>query len=1131
MPLRRNRRTYDYRRTVSAIMQTPQSSERNMYASIRDIFIYTLGFEQNNIIVDTGISNRGVPDLVVNTELARQWIVVEVKDERGIFGNQVKRQAIFTSKHRYVGIDTEYFVFIDPEYIVVRPIIPAKLPASYNSEADRVFKWTELAEEQQFLSNFGFLSHDEASEGRRLQRFRQGDESLIATISVTTDHGKTLFLSSLKRMVANLNEGFNHALIELKEDITTALKSILQFESNFQGSKISTSPINITKDGMSVSNKSEFVKDAHRIKTLCRKNNLAFTIANEYIKPYFSDTNEVSTEAISKVIKRLLSETINLTVARILLLRFFEDHNFFGDKKYLCNGGVKAFQEMRNYFIRKYPILLKIAYDEASKLYEAVFGETALDWILHSNNDRLSQAIERAMFYASLFDFRTIKEDVLSGVYREIIPPKDRKALGQFYTPPIIARYIVNAIGINHESKVIDPACGLGTFLVEAFHKMLGEKIRQGIYNYDDVLEKIENIKGNDLNAFVSVISQIQILWNLLEFKEDIKTEGFPLIAISGGYDSIAVGGRIYSYGDEWDDIDSDKFDAVIGNPPYVRAERQTISYGRKEEVFYSDVSFRSNIFCLFIFKAMQYWLKEGGKLGFIIPLSFCDNDDNHNLRNLFKIDKRWKICEIVDLEEVSDIVFPDCTVNPIILIAQKTPATASDMVVLKKINKECLQLDNSGNIIGLNIDNAIINTMPYEDIWTKDGRLLTRINYQRKNLLDKIDSVLTARFGDIAMKYWVGLRGNTIVKHSSSPPQGNDGLRWEERKMLCRGTVFRREKHIAINNEGMDIYKGENISPCMIEGEPVERNIDVKKMSSPELWRYDDLLPERAFAFAGIALVPYAAEFNPKDMCILDTASLFIPQEDYKDFPFDFLVLSSIYQWYFAVSLREGVVSEYWAHIYPSVVARIPWVNTLLDSQNELIELKKDWLLACRKKARATEVLFESFSEIQTETVLQKFERNSTLKIRWSGRDIEEGDDTTWYCIQTGMGLFDFFDINDSSIASQLEEVLPAFKDSLTLETLRDIPLPTEDSIEQWHQIIAEWKAYNAEDKIKEYLDELDKIVARAFGLTDDELAFVKNEMKEDGLFSQLKYRLPFTNRKLRGLLLGLSNSERYRS
>jgi len=54
---------------------------------------------------------------------------------------------------------------------------------------------------------------------------------------------------------------------------------------------------------------------------------------------------------------------------------------------------------------------------------------------------------------------------------------------------------------------------------------------------------------------------------------------------------------------------------------------------------------------------------------------------------------------------------------------------------------------------------------------------------------------------------------------------------------MIRMGAAFRGEIHEA-EKEGMDVFKGENIVACQLEGEPVNRNIDVNRMDDASLWR-----------------------------------------------------------------------------------------------------------------------------------------------------------------------------------------------------------------------------------------------------------------------------------------------------
>src|ERR1019366_582807 len=170
-----------------------------------------------------------------------------------------------------------------------------------------------------------------------------------------------------------------------------------------------------------------------------------------------------------KALDLLAAETASLLLSRCMVLRFFEDHGFFGEKKYLCNGGVKAFKAMREYFGISYTRLIRDVYLEGSKIHAAVFSENELDWVLANNDKPLSVAVERSLFYLSHFDFATIEQDVLSNIYGQFLDTSQRKRLGEHYTPPDIACYIVRRMGLKKGDKIIDPACGLGTFLIEAF--------------------------------------------------------------------------------------------------------------------------------------------------------------------------------------------------------------------------------------------------------------------------------------------------------------------------------------------------------------------------------------------------------------------------------------------------------------------------------------------------------------------------------------------------------------------------------------------------------------------------------------------------------------------------------------
>jgi len=73
------------------------------------------------------------------------------------------------------------------------------------------------------------------------------------------------------------------------------------------------------------------------------------------------------------------------------------------------------------------------------------------------------------------FDVHGVRTDVLRRVYQNIIPPKLRKSLGEFYTPTWAAELVLNEVGFEGKGRLLDPTCGSGTFLVSGIHRVLNK--------------------------------------------------------------------------------------------------------------------------------------------------------------------------------------------------------------------------------------------------------------------------------------------------------------------------------------------------------------------------------------------------------------------------------------------------------------------------------------------------------------------------------------------------------------------------------------------------------------------------------------------------------------------------------
>ena len=517
-------------------------------------------------------------------------------------------------------------------------------------------------------------------------------------------------------------------------------------------------------------------------------------------------------------------ESANLILARVLLLRFFEDNDFFGETRYVCNGGVDAFQKMRDYFKESYARLLQQAYEEGSHLYASAFDETELDWIFGAKDLVLSSAIEWTLFRFARFDFSTIRGDILTGIYDRFMDRKQRKKLGEFYTPPSIAQYIIDRLGITFDSYVLDPSCGSGTFLIQSYQTMIGRDVDRGAADYSDVLDAFSRIGGNDLNTFSAVLAQIQLLWQILGMRKAIQSQGFPDLRVTAKVNSLIERDHFSSL-DRFAELDVPEYDAVVGNPPYIRAERSAQALDSRSKLEFErekdghpGISSKLNSYALFLYRALDKWCRpldengRVGRVGFVIPVSLFDSDDTRELRALFEIGGRWTIREIVDLEVIYRKVF-DADVLPAIFIAENRPPKTDDCVSVRFADASCVKLNLGSALPEFDLKGLPESTIPYEDLFSPDGRILTKVNPQRIEILTKLWENDT--FAHVAKQYWVRKKGSKVVDWVDSVPSEAG---WELRRMLAGGVAFRSQNRPKKKN-GIAVYKGENILQRLFRG------------------------------------------------------------------------------------------------------------------------------------------------------------------------------------------------------------------------------------------------------------------------------------------------------------------------
>lgn len=225
--------------------------------------------------------------------------------------------------------------------------------------------------------------------------------------------------------------------------------------------------------------------------------------------------------------------------------------------------------------------------------------------------------------------------------------------------------------------KIVDPACGSGAFLIEAFDFLLkyNQMIDDKIFNmtgtknlFDDTTKEIleNNIFGVDLNKESVEITKLS-LW--LRTADKDKTLATLENNIKCG-NSLISDKNLSEKGFDWKEefpevFKKGGFDIVIGNPPYVIIFDKKLKKNLEEN--YETFRRNNDLYSAFFNKGIEI-LKENGKLGFITPNSFISGDYFKNLRELLI---NYQIVEIINFG--NKLIFEDANVYSAITILNKT--------------------------------------------------------------------------------------------------------------------------------------------------------------------------------------------------------------------------------------------------------------------------------------------------------------------------------------------------------------------------------------------------------------------------------------------------------------------------
>ncbi|MFA6049181.1 MAG: N-6 DNA methylase [Candidatus Micrarchaeia archaeon] len=555
-------------------------------------------------------------------------------------------------------------------------------------------------------------------------------------------------------------------------------------------------------------------------------------------KDFFKNNAEMSVRSLNDVVQRLLD--------RLVFIRILEDRKIIESKTLREIADNWKESQHRDIQTQLNALFRQLNDDFNGEIFKPHPCET-----IAYDSKTIAEIIDELYYPKSPYDFAVIGVELLGIIYEKYLgktihmtekrikveeKPEVRKAGGVFYTPKWVVEYIVeNTVGKLFEGKtpeevakirVLDPACGSGSFLIGALEKMLdyhldyysknpkeakrgtlfpnliverdfeGNEIhRLSIQTKGEILKN--NIYGVDIDPQAVEITMMSLYIKVLEGERTLphNKELLPSLSNNIRCGNSLIGFDFLEQKTLLDDSEKEKanpfewrskttgfgnvigeeggFDAIIGNPPYIRI--QTMKEWAPKQVEYFSKKYKTaesgnyDIYVVFVEKATEL-LAKNGLFGFILPHKFFQADYGKNLRKLISENKLLQ--EIVNFKDQQ--VFDEATTYTCLLFLSKKEKNAFKYAETIKLENPASQLQ------------TIQTNKEYENDTLRVGRLpITNISEQswqfglgkETQLLENLRNVKT-KLSAIASTIFVGLQTSAdpiyIVERKNPPNEGN---------------------------------------------------------------------------------------------------------------------------------------------------------------------------------------------------------------------------------------------------------------------------------------------------------------------------------------------------------------------
>ena len=405
----------------------------------------------------------------------------------------------------------------------------------------------------------------------------------------------------------------------------------------------------------------------------------------------------------------------------------------------------------------------------------------------------------------------------------------DTKNKGQVFTPEGIVITILDEIGYKNEKTlkktIMEPSFGEGVFLIQIIERIIHESKKQGKSNEDIIKTIKKNVFGieKDEKLFKITIERLNALLQVYGIEPIDWTNNL----FNG--DTLHLQTNFLN-----------KFDYVVGNPPYIRIHN--IDDNTRNIINSFKFSDGTTDMYIMFYEISLNILNDKGKLGFITPNSFMKNTSQRKFRD-YLVENKY-ISKIFDFK--TSKIFKEVDVYTCICILNKNKNRANTSVEYREYNMYDVLKSNTftSEYFEQELKNKAWNLSSEEDIlFLEENKQkpikIGNIAVVQNGIATNRDSVYisTAWLDEKETQPYMGKHTdkNKIVYFNGYPI---------ESKILHRCIKASRYNGIMSNNYILFPYKPSNKISFFVEGKKIETDytpLTEKELASkfPKAYKY----------------------------------------------------------------------------------------------------------------------------------------------------------------------------------------------------------------------------------------------------------------------------------------------------